>query len=208
MPDEESTAPSGDSGLIAPDPAEEETTPKKRKTWVWILVAVAAVAVIGIAYAASQQSGSGGLLLLFRGANVPELTGLSQQDAEAAIVAAGLTVGQVSDSPTLAVAPGTVVAQSPASSTKVAKESPVDISVSVVPTAKVPDVVGKTLSDASAALADQGLLVGATSYVYDSKVKAGFVKSQEPAAGADTHVGAAVALTVSKGLRRPDRSPT
>ena len=199
MTDEESTTPAEDASPIAPNPAEDEATPKKRKTWVWILVAVAAVAVIAIVYAGSQGSDGGSWLLLFRGTTVPQLTGLSQQDAEAAIVAAGLTVGEVSDTPTLAVAPGTVVDQSPAASTKVEEESPVDVSVSAVPTANVPDVVGKTLSDASATLADEGLLVGATSYVYDSKVKAGLVKSQDPAADTDTHVGAAVALTVSKG---------
>ena len=180
--------------------SEMEAPPKKSRTWIWVVVAVVVVALIGIAYAGSQASGGRGwFLFLGGGTSVPQLVGLSQQDAESTIAGAGLKVGQISDSPTLAVAPGIVVAQSPAASTEVAEESAVDVSVSVVPVVQVPDVTGKTQSDASAALADQGLLVGATSYVYDTKIKAGYVKSQEPAAGSETHVGAAVALTVSKG---------
>ena len=74
-----------------------------------------------------------------------------------------------------------------------------DTTVSVIPTTKVPDVTGKTESDASATLAEEGLVTGTITYVSDSQVKAGHVKSQEPAAGTETNVGAKVALTVSKG---------
>ena len=181
-------------------PTDGETEPpKKRKTWIWILVAVLVLAAAGIIYA-SQSSDSGGLLLLFGGnATVPQVVGLTQQDAEAAIVDAGLTVGQASESPTLAVAPGVVFAQAPAASAKVEKGSAVDISVAAIPTVGVPDVTAKTLSDASAVLAEEGLLVGTTTYVYDSNVKAGQVKSQDPEAGAQARIGSAVALTVSKG---------
>ncbi len=185
---------------MTPDPTTGETGPKKSRTWIWVLVAVAAVALIGVAYAASQSSGSGGWLFLFGGgSSVPQVVGLPQQEAETAITGAGLKVGTVSESATLAVAPGIVIAQSPEASAKVKPDSSVDMTVSVIPTAKVPDVTGKTESDASATLAEEGLITGTITYVSDSQVKAGHVKSQEPAAGTETNVGAKVALTVSKG---------
>lgn len=184
------------------DTGSPEAVPKKKNmVWIWIAVAVAVLALVGVAYTASQESGGGGLFLLFHGGgvSVPQVIGLTQQEAETAIVQATLTVGAVSDSPTLAVAPGIVVAQAPDASTNVDTNSSVDISISVIPAASVPDVVGKTESDASGVLAEQGLLLGTVSYVNDSKVKAGYVKSQQPAAGTETKVGTSVALTVSKG---------
>jgi len=85
---------------------EPEPEPKgNSRAWIWIVVAVVVVLVAVAAYAASQGSDGGGLLLLFRGkATVPLLVGLEQAQAEAALSDAGLRVGQVSDSPTLAVA--------------------------------------------------------------------------------------------------------
>ncbi len=179
--------------------AAGDTPPKKNRTWIWILAAVLVLALAAAAYAASQSSGGGWLFFLRGGATVPQIVGLSQQEAETAIAGASLKVGTVSEAATLAVAPGTVVAQSPEASTKVQNDSAVDMTVSVVPDTEVPDVTGKTESDASATLAEQGLVVGNTSYVSDSQVKAGLVKSQEPAAGTQARVGASVALTVSKG---------
>ncbi len=183
-----------------PPAATPEQEPMRSRAWIWIVVAVVVVLVAVAAYASTQGSDGGGLLLLFRGkATVPLLVGLEQAQAEAALSDAGLRVGQVSDSPTLAVAPGTVVSQSPTATTVVAKDSAVDISASSIPQVEVPDVTGQTESAASATLAEEGLLMGPTTYVYDLSVEAGHVKSQEPQPGTEATIGTAVALTVSKG---------
>lgn len=177
--------------------------PKKPRTWIWIVVAVVVLALVaGLAYAASRQSGGKGLVLALRGGvTVPQVVGQTQQQAETALAEAGLKVGQVSESPTLDVAPGVVTAQSPEAGVEVKAESSVDMSVSVVPQVNVPDVVGKTQSDATAALAERNLVVGTTSFVYDTEVEAGYVKSQEPAADTEVEAGTAVALTLSKGTQ-------
>ena len=167
-----------------------------------MLVAVAVLAVVGLIYLATQPDDSGtpaGLALLAGQKTVPQLIGLTQQQAQTAVADAGLKLGQVSESPTSAVAPGLVIEQSPSASTKVKADSSVNVSVSVVPVVVVPDVVGQTQSEATAALAKVELVPGTITYVYDSKVEAGYVKSQDPASGTETNAGTSVALTVSKG---------
>lgn len=193
--------PVGDDGMGSG--AGGTPTPEtKRKTWLWVAIGIGALVLIAVVFLAAQPSAGGtpGWLLFLRGGvTVPQVVGMTQSAAENSIAQAGLKTGTVSEEPTLAVAPGIVVHQTPAASTKVEADSAVDMAVSSVPSVTVPSVVGKTESDASAALAEQGLPTGQITYVYDSNVKAGYVKSQDPAAGTETKVGATVALTVSKG---------
>ncbi len=63
----------------------------------------------------------------------------------------------------------------------------------------VPNVVGQTQSAAGSLLASFGLEVGKVDDAYSSKVAAGRVISQDPAAGSTANVGAAVNLTISRG---------
>ena len=193
-------APGPESSSGPAGTGSDEAPKKSTSPWVWVAIGAAVVLVLGAVYASSTDSGS--LLFLFGGqeVTVPLVVGQAQADAESAIIAAGLRVGQVSEEPTLAVAPGIVVAQSPAAESNVEEDSAVDIVVSAIPRATVPDVTGQTLSAASATLAEEGILVGVTTYVFDSSVKAGYVISQDPQAGADVMIGSAVALTVSKGV--------
>lgn len=163
---------------------------KKSRTWLWILIAVAAVLLLAGGWwlwTASSQT------------TVPRVVGMSQKEAEAALTQASLRAGAASEVPTLAVAPGTVVDQKPVAGVKVAKDSRVDLGVASIPLVAVPDVSGKTESDASVALAESGLFVGAITYVNDPDIKAGYVKSQDPLAGSTSPVATKVDLTVSKG---------
>lgn len=178
----------------------EGEPPEKRRPWVWVGVAAGLLVIAGLLFASSSQGGGGLLFLLGRGSvDVPLVVGLPQAAAETSITAAGLRVGQVSEEPTLGIAPGFVVSQSPAGNDKVEEESAVDLVVSVVPEVSVPDVVGKTQSAASQALAEQGLRVGTIGYANSTSVDAGDVTAQDPKGGTQAAVGAAVAITVSKG---------
>lgn len=195
--------PESPDGLgIPPEGAPPGIPDAKRRPWIWIGVAIAVLVVLGAAFLATRPSENGaplGLALLNNESTVPQLVGLTQQQAETAVAEAGLRLGVVSEEATSAIAPGLVIEQSPAASTKVDADSAVDVSVSVVPVVVVPDVVGTTQSDATAALAERGLVVGTTTFVYDTEVEAGYVKSQEPAADTEVEAGTAVALTLSKG---------
>jgi len=64
---------------------------------------------------------------------------------------------------------------------------------------RVPDVVGKTQDEATGALADAGLSVGAITQEYSSTVASGQVVSSDPKAGTNVDHSSAVALVVSRG---------
>ncbi len=190
-----------------PPPTPEQAAPDEAKRssippWAWVVGAVLIVAVLLGLYSTQTEQGRAWMLGLRSMVAVPSVVGQTQPQAQAALEAAGLRVGQVSQEPTLAVPPGTVVGQTPAADSAVKKDSAVDISVASVPTAQVPDVVGQLQSDAITALAEQGLRTGTVSYVYDSAVQAGKTTAQTPAASEKVAVGSAVNLTVSMGAQQ------
>lgn len=189
-----------------PGPDSESTDPgastePKSKVWIWVVVGVVALALLGGWYYMSQSEDGNGWLLLFGTPKVatPEVVGLTQETAETAITAAGLTVGEVSEEPTLGAEPGTVTAQDPEAGLEVEEGSSVDLVVATVPVAGVPDVVGDSQEEAAAKLAQEGLRIGDVEYAYNKEVDAGFVISQDPEAGSEVVVGSAVQLSVSKG---------
>ncbi len=131
---------------------------------------------------------------------VPNVVGLSEAAAIAALNAAGLTVGDVSDGNSDTVPVGDVISQDPASGTLVSPASAVDIVVSLGPgTNAVPDVVGQTEAAAAAAITGAGLVVGTIDRVTSNTVPAGSVISQDPVAGTLLSPGLPVDLVVSLG---------
>ena len=181
------------------DPTAEPEA--KSKVWIWVVVAVVAVALLGGWYYASQSESGNAWILLFGTPQVatPEVVGLTQESAETVITGAGLTVGEVSEEPTLSVEPGTVIAQDPTAGTEVDEGAPVDLTVATVPVATVPDVVGDSQEEATAKLAQVGLRLDDVQYEYSTKVDAGFIISQDPEPDTEVVVGSAVQLTASKG---------
>ena len=98
---------------------------------------------------------------------------------------------------------GSVISQSPVGGTQVNTGSAVSLVVSSgVLLVAVPDVVGLTQADATSAIGDAGLSVGAITNATSTTVPAGSVISQSPAAGTQAPVGTAVALVVSTGSAR------
>ncbi|MDF2177427.1 PASTA domain-containing protein [Aliiglaciecola sp. CAU 1673] len=129
---------------------------------------------------------------------VPDVVGLSQADAEAAIVAAGLTVGTVSTANSAVVPAGDVISQNPTGGT-VLPGSPVDLVISDGPLlVNVPDVTGLSQAAAETTIVDAGLTVGAVTTANSSSVPAGNVISQNPTSGLVAE-GTPVDLTVSLG---------
>jgi len=170
------------------------------KPWMWIVGILAILALLGALWAA-QNDQLPAWLLFGQGAQVatPSVVGMAQEAAETEIVTAGLTVGQVSEEPTLAVEPGTVTMQTPAAGVEAPEGSAVDLSVAAIPVVDVPDVVGDSQEEATVKLAEVGLRLDDIEYVYDADVDAGFVAAQEPEGGTEVAVASTVVLTVSKG---------
>ena len=131
---------------------------------------------------------------------VPDVAGQTQADAEAAILAAGLTVGAVSSANSAVVPAGHVIGQEPDAGTSVAEGTAVNLVVSAGPVmVLVPDVAGQTQADAEAAILVASLTVGAVSSANSTVVPAGHVISQDPAAGTSAVEGTAVNLVISVG---------
>ena len=132
-------------------------------------------------------------------ATVPAIIGMTQASAQAAIVAAGLTVGTVS-SANSAAPTGQVIAQSPGVGASVAPNSPVSFTVSIGPAlVTVPSVVGSLQPAAQATITGVGLTVGVVTTANSATVPVGAVISQTPIAGATVSPSSAVALVVSSG---------
>ena len=163
--------------------------PNRRTLWIVGGVVVAVIALAAIWW--------------FQGnVTVPMVTGLSQTAASASLEAAGLAVGRASSEPTLAVEPGTVISQSPKPGMSVREGTNVDLVVAEIPVATVPDVVGKSSSEAEADLAVAGLRVGGVTGVYTADADAGTVLTQSPQAATEVPVATAVALEISAGPKQ------
>ncbi|HQL94865.1 MAG TPA: PASTA domain-containing protein [Candidatus Hydrogenedentes bacterium] len=133
---------------------------------------------------------------------VPDLTGLTVPEAEAALAAAELTAGAVTEEHSATVPAGRIIRQTPVAGTEVAPGSAVALVVSLGPvpvTVPVPNVTGLTMPEAEAALAAAGLVVGGAAEEYSATVPAGRIIRQDPAAGMQVAPGSAVAFVVSLG---------
>lgn len=129
---------------------------------------------------------------------VPNVIGRSESEAEEMLQKAKLKVtygeAQYSDD----VDAGDVISTDPEPGTEVDEGSSVEIIVSLgEEKVKVPDLRGKSQSDAESALESAGLK-GSASEEYSDK-EAGTVISQSPGAGKEIEKGATVSYVVSKG---------
>ena len=133
---------------------------------------------------------------------VPNVVGLTQANADAAIVGAGLVVGSVITTNSNTVPTGDVISQAPGAGTNVAPGSAVTIVVSLgvsVPVVPVPDVAGLSQVNADAVIVGAGLVVGSVITTNSNTVPTGDVISQAPDAGANVAPGTAVTIVVSLG---------
>ncbi|HPU98473.1 MAG TPA: PASTA domain-containing protein [Candidatus Hydrogenedentes bacterium] len=143
---------------------------------------------------------------------VPDVTGLAQAAAQAAVTAAGLTVVTPGLSICSDTVPaGQVITQFPAAGTQVTPGSQVLLVVSSGPcdtggevqNVTVPNVVGQTQSAAESALTLANLNLGVVANSCSDAVPAGSVISQAPAAGVSVPPGTVVSLVVSSGACTP-----
>lgn len=104
-----------------------------------------------------------------------------------------------------AVAEGGLLGMDPAPGTALAVDSPVRLTLSMGPApVAVPEVAGRSVTDATAVLSRAGLQVGSTSRAFNPTVTGGVVVRTDPPAGGPSRRGSAVNLAVSSALTVPD----
>ena len=133
---------------------------------------------------------------------VPNVVGKDEATARAAIEAAGLTVGTVTEASSNTVTSGLVISQTVAANTKTAKGTKVNLVLSSGPSSvKVTDVIGHEQSRAEQELAAAGFQVSVKE-AYSSDVRSGLVISTTPDKGTPAKPGSTVTMTVSQGKEK------
>lgn len=171
--------------------ALEELTEPRSRTWLWALLTVLAVviALAGVWFFTSQNK-----------VVVPDLVGMSSEQAQSTLSSAGLTMVVTARVPSADLPSGAVVSEDPAAGVRVHRGSQVAVTVSTgKPTATVPSVTGAGVEAASSALTSAGLVVGTVTTKESSTFATDTVMSQSPAAGVRVTTGTAVDLVVSVG---------
>ena len=131
---------------------------------------------------------------------VPEVVGLSADDASQTLRAQGFEVSTYPDS-ALGAPPDSVTRQTPAAGASVRRGRGVALGVSTAGTSTVPRLIGLSQSDAEAVLARAGLELVGLSY-RNAPQPEGTVLAQRPAAGeAASQTSTGVQLTLSLGPR-------
>jgi beta-lactam-binding protein with PASTA domain len=131
--------------------------------------------------------------------NVPYVIDMNEADANSAITATSLIVGSIVYEYNDVVPTGRVISQNPVAGTTVLVGSAVDLVVSLGQGAVVPDIVGTTETNATAAITGEGLTVGTVIYEYSDTVTEWYVISQNPLSGIMIPIGSTVDFIVSLG---------
>ena len=157
------------------------------------------------------REGSDFTLVVSEGATlaiIPDVTGLSREDAVAALTAQGLTVSEIvrdSDSVPVGRVLAWIVTEQPnlIAGSQVLKGTQVGIVVSGGPVLRsVPNLIGRTEDDTRAQLAAVQLVGQRNDDVYSSQVAVGLVASQDPAPGQQMSRESVVAYSLSKGIEQ------
>ncbi|MGK2348052.1 Stk1 family PASTA domain-containing Ser/Thr kinase [Actinomyces sp. W5033] len=142
-----------------------------------------------------------------RHVDVPQVVGLVQEEAQAAVVAAGLVWAAPTRAYSDTVASGCVISCDPDPGSSVRLGAPVTAVISRgIEQKQVPDVVGRSREEATEAITQAGLAVGAVTQAFSGSVPEGQVVSTSPAAGEMANHSSAVAVVISKG-RQPAQVP-
>lgn len=130
---------------------------------------------------------------------VPDVRGMAQAEATAAIQAANLAVGTVREAFDDRAEVGTVASVSPKVGTSVKPGTAIEMAISKGPQpVPVPKVEGRKLAAAKAALSEVGLKAEVKQR-FSEKVKDGSVINVRPGEGTVVDSGSSVTLVVSKG---------
>ena len=142
------------------------------------------------------------LLLVSKGKDrieVPELVGLTVEEAAAALKSKNLKVGRVSEKFSDTFEAGLLINGNPVSGTPVRKDSSVDLIISKgLEQVELTNFQGKTSDQAQSELTAAGLIVS-SKYEYSDSIPIGTVISQTPSDVSTVGKGEKIELVISKG---------
>jgi serine/threonine-protein kinase len=128
--------------------------------------------------------------------SVPQVTGLAQAQAVAALQKAGLTPGQVITAGSTTIPPGIVISTNPVAGTSWPQPRPVGITVSAGP--PLPNLVGQQIGAAQGAASAGGFQLQVVPDAASTQPQ-GTITSQSPAPGTPITKGEVVTVHVSDG---------
>jgi len=174
-------------------PAAKVIEPKKPFKKIWLLIPIAAVLLIAVGI---------GLYIAFgkkKTVAIPNVVGMTLDDANSALTAANLTPVQKEVQITGKAPAGQVIDQEPKPD---AAEVPKGTEVQLItegeePKVEVPDVTKRLIDDAKSRLTDKGLSVVVTSTDLAEGLQPNQVVSQQPAGGAQVKQGSTVELVIA-----------
>lgn len=167
---------------------------RRRRGWIVAVIALL-LAVAGAAFAGWYLAAGPG-----RTVTVPGVLGLDAAAAEQALTEAGLTLTIAGEEYSETVAADLILRADPEGGAIVAAGETVSVVISLGPERyEVPDVVGSTLDEATAALEDANLALGETSRAWDPVAPIGSIISADPPVGTPLKPDTPVNLVVSKG---------
>jgi len=169
---------------------------RRRRGRGWLVaLLVLLLAVGGAAFAGWYLAAGPG-----KQVTVPGVIGMDQTAATAALQQVGLRLDVSGEEYSETVAVGLVLSSDPEPGASTAADSVVSVVLSKGPERyAVPDVKGKPLAQAEAALVEAKLAVGVITEDWDPAVPDGSVASTDPPVGEELKPGSLVNIVVSKG---------
>jgi serine/threonine-protein kinase len=181
-PGVEEDSPRGEEG--EPDPAEAAPPPPSRTrkwsiraAWLVLIAVVLPVLFAGSFYLTMRA------VLAGREVIVPDLSGLSMEDARVALQEVGLNFEESSERHDASIEKDHVTAQKPTAGTVIKRNRKIRVTISLGPLeVPIPDVRGQTLRSAELALQREGLTVGKIAYTHGD-LTPDVVLAQDPPPG-------------------------
>jgi serine/threonine-protein kinase len=196
-------------GNRRPQPAGRNDNPgmQAQKAGLWVLLAVVIIgAFAGLAILLTNSGGGDDGGDKVKEVKVASVTGMSGEEAKAALVAQGLKV-TTEDETSTEVDKNQAIRTDPAANQTVDEGTSVTLYVSsgkpepdkvAIPSS----LIGKTQDEAAEILRDLGLTVGQVTQSSTSKIEAGRVIKTSPGAGKNVDKGSSVDLVVAKAVEK------
>ena len=197
------------AGRRAPDEIDDEIGDEERagtSPWLWVS-GLLALAILGVAVFLVVRLLSGSPTPPVDQVEVPNFVGMVFEDALVAADEAGVELARTAfEPPPGDEAEGTVLAQDPEGGASVDPGTTIKLTIALgKQTVAVPDLRGKTVSEAINLIFEANLKVGTSTEEFDDLIPDGSIVSQDPGAGQIVSQGLTVNYVVSKG---PEPTPS